>query len=559
MNGQTYIELIICVNKYGDYNGLLSGTVYFLLKRNGKVRIMFGGKKIIYFMDFPFCIGGSNKILLTQAYIMKQKGFQVKVVIPNDGTGQYTQEYDRICDDYALEKMSAHYSISVCLEEIDIMTALDEYKTIIKILDEYKPELIHSTQLNIAVEIAARELNIPHLMNIYQADEQAFNMNWMRVYPQYHSVDSIFMSIRWGEGLKIPSRCIRTAYSSNKSRACRKHDKNAEINILLMGILCERKNQLECIKLVAKCRKSGYAVKLTILGYDENEYGNMCKKYVLVNGLKNNVEFLGYVSNIEDYFERADLLILASKVESYPGVIVESMANKVPVIATLVAGVSELLENEKNAFLAEGYKSEDLYKAFLKYLEFQETGQITQLIENAYSTYLNNHSYDIVGNELEKYYQWIIKDYENRSTNYINAYEIKKKMNEFIIKRGIDQDQILIKKIWFFYHVISVIEQKYDKKAMIWGAGFWGKVTYEWLNILSKKIEFIGFIDSFKDGEYLGFPVVKGKNLLMDTCGTIIVSISDEKNRLEIMQYLDKKGKERNKDYFLIWNGPIRL
>ena len=30
-------------------------------------------KKIIYFLDFPSDIGGSNKVLLTQAYIMRQR------------------------------------------------------------------------------------------------------------------------------------------------------------------------------------------------------------------------------------------------------------------------------------------------------------------------------------------------------------------------------------------------------------------------------------------------------------------------------------------------------
>lgn len=103
------------------------------------------------------------------------------------------------------------------------------------------------------------------------------------------------------------------------------------------------------------------------------------------------------------------------------------------------------------------------------------------------------------------------------------------------------------------------MEQKRDKTTMIWGAGFWGKVFYEWLNLLSSNIAFIGFIDSNKEGNYLGFPVVNSRHEWVNSCGTIIVSVIDEKSRLEIMNFLDKRGKERNKDYFLMWNGPIRI
>ena len=50
------------------------------------------------------------------------------------------------------------------------------------------------------------------------------------------------------------------------------------------------------------------------------------------------------------------------------------------------------------------------------------------------------------------------------------------------------------------------------------------------------------------------------ENLLVDAHSTIIiVAVVDERSRIEIMDYLEEYGKERNNDYFLAWNGPIRL
>lgn len=516
--------------------------------------------KILYFLDFPLFVGGSNKILLTQALIMRQKGYQVKVVIPDDKNGVHTIEYDRICENYMLESITANYTVAVCMEEINIGAALDQHVDMKRILMTERPDLIHSTQLNIAVELAARELRIPHLMNIYQVDRQTFNIDWMKVYPQYHCVDSVMMSDRWAKGLKISSKCVRTAYEFEKSEFIRDSKKNSEICMVSIGILCERKNQLESLKLISICKKNGYCgIKLVILGEDRNAYGERCKKYVEENGLHDIVQFKGFVSNVGDYLETADLLLLASRVESYPGVIVESMAHKVPVVTTPVAGVEELVKNEENGFLTEGYEAEDLYEAFLKYVQYKNSGRIIQVIEKAYCTYLENHTYKSVGNELEKYYWWIVAEHIRKNDEPLMADQIRRKLDAFIDEINGEVSLENTGRLWLLYHIGITLRQKENKKVLIWGAGYWGKESYEWIQSLGNWIEFIGFIDSFKQGRFLGFPIISNKDSLLNTCGTIIIAIADERIRLEIMNYLDGQGKERNRDYFLFCNGPIRL
>ena len=337
--------------------------------------------------------------------------------------------------------------------------------------------------------------------------------------------------------------------------------KNSEINILSIGGLCERKNQMECLKLISYCKESGYAVKLTILGDDKNVYGDKCKRYVEKNILQQHVDFAGFVSNVDEYFKTADLLVVASTVESYPGVIVESMANKVPIISTPVAGVPELLTNEKNGFLTNGYTAKNLYDAFSKYLEYRDSGKIAQLVENAYFTYLEQHTYERVGDKLDQYYHWIVNDYFCKdNSSCLTAIQVKQLLDSFIYKKKINISRIEKNKIWFIYHILPIIEKKSNKKVFIWGAGLWGKIVFGWLNLIKGQIEFAGFVDSYKQGEYQGFPIMGKENLLVDAHSTIIiVAVVDERSRIEIMDYLEEYGKERNNDYFLAWNGPIRL
>ena len=55
------------------------------------------------------------------------------------------------------------------------------------------------------------------------------------------------------------------------------------------------------------------------------------------------VEWLGHVENMVDYFQEVDLLLLTSRNEGLPLALVEAMAAGLPVVATAVGGVPDLL------------------------------------------------------------------------------------------------------------------------------------------------------------------------------------------------------------------------
>ena len=72
-----------------------------------------------------------------------------------------------------------------------------------------------------------------------------------------------------------------------KNKASEKgNDKTGDINIITIGILCERKNQMEIIRFILKCRMHKKKVRLTLLGENNTLYGERCKKFVLEYGLQ---------------------------------------------------------------------------------------------------------------------------------------------------------------------------------------------------------------------------------------------------------------------------------
>jgi glycosyltransferase involved in cell wall biosynthesis len=63
------------------------------------------------------------------------------------------------------------------------------------------------------------------------------------------------------------------------------------------------------------------------------------------------VRFLGFCSNLADLMVAADLFVLASRWEGCPMVMLEAMAMELPIIATRVGGVPELIEDGQSGLL----------------------------------------------------------------------------------------------------------------------------------------------------------------------------------------------------------------
>lgn len=61
--------------------------------------------------------------------------------------------------------------------------------------------------------------------------------------------------------------------------------------------------------------------------------------------IPDNIFFLGNIQNAASYIKYADLFILPSNYEGLPMVIIEALSNGVPVIASKVGGITELLNN----------------------------------------------------------------------------------------------------------------------------------------------------------------------------------------------------------------------
>jgi hypothetical protein len=68
-------------------------------------------------------------------------------------------------------------------------------------------------------------------------------------------------------------------------------------------------------------------------------------------GAEEHVRYLGYQEDMSGLLARADLLLMASRAESFCLAALEAMACGVPVLASAVGGLTELVEHGRHGFL----------------------------------------------------------------------------------------------------------------------------------------------------------------------------------------------------------------
>lgn len=93
--------------------------------------------------------------------------------------------------------------------------------------------------------------------------------------------------------------------------------------------------------------KSNIPFQLYILG--SGELAGLLENLVKEKGLEDNVLFLGYKRNVPTYLKYADALMLSSRYEGFPNIVLEANALGVPVFSnTCLGGINEIIVDGVN-------------------------------------------------------------------------------------------------------------------------------------------------------------------------------------------------------------------
>ena len=111
------------------------------------------------------------------------------------------------------------------------------------------------------------------------------------------------------------------------------------------------KRAIDCVEIFAKVRKEYPNVRLVMVG-DGPERAAV-KHQAKVLGVEDDAVFVGKKANIADYLGVSDIFLLPSELESFGLAALEAQACELPVIATRIGGIPEVVNDGESGFLSD--------------------------------------------------------------------------------------------------------------------------------------------------------------------------------------------------------------
>ncbi|MFC1485127.1 glycosyltransferase family 4 protein [bacterium] len=140
------------------------------------------------------------------------------------------------------------------------------------------------------------------------------------------------------------------------------------------------KNPIDMIEVAAKVIKAKKNVFFLHIG--DGALRTQVEKRIDELNIRDRVLLLGWRRDIEDLLKIMDVFILTSASEGLPRGVMEAMASGVPIVATKVGGLNELIRDGYNGFLTYYRDIENLSEKVLKLLEDEELRE--KFIQNNY-------------------------------------------------------------------------------------------------------------------------------------------------------------------------------
>ncbi len=182
------------------------------------------------------------------------------------------------------------------------------------------------------------------------------------------------------------------------------------ILVLFAGRLVERKGPEVLIQSWVDIENVFSNCLLMILGSGNDQTDSVedeIRNVVKEKGLK-QVVLAGDTDRPEDYLAMADIFVFPSKLEGFPNMLLEAMASSVPVIASRIGGVVDLVEEDVNGLLFESGDSDDMIRSLQKLLS--DPGMRERISCRGRQHVIANYSFEQIAQNYIVVYRTLLGD-----------------------------------------------------------------------------------------------------------------------------------------------------
>lgn len=293
-----------------------------------------------------------------------ENGWQVDYCAPND-------EVVRDCDNHIvlpIPRSPFSKGIFKCIKELR------------KILEKEKYDVIHchTPMGSVIARLAAKKLfkkgkvKVIYTAHGFHFYKGAPLLNWLLYYPVEFYLSyftNVLITIN-NEDYQLAKKNLKTkeiifsngvgvdlkkfkplSSSEEKTKLRAKKDIGKDdFVILYIAEFIPRKNHKLIFNILPLLNQQIQNLKLILIG--KGELFDFYQNYVKENNIS-NVIFTGYTSEINDYCNLSDILLMPSFQEGLPISMIESIATGLPVVASKIRGHVDVIKSEKNGFLCD--------------------------------------------------------------------------------------------------------------------------------------------------------------------------------------------------------------
>lgn len=298
-----------------------------------------------------FCFGGAETMCENLTYALLAQGHQVSVV------SLYAQRTP-----ISLRMEQAGVSITYLDKKLGL--DLSMVPKLVRIMKQEKPDVVHTHLDVIKYAVAAAKLAgvrrcVHTVHNV--ADKEAegtvqkiinrmyFRLNWSVPVALSPLVQQTVVDFYGMSESKVP--VIYNGVDLSRCIPKQDYDTRDALNFLHIGRFNEQKNHRRLLEAFRMLADRFPNARLRMLG--DGETMDEMRQYAAQLQLEDQVCFEGSRSDVYPYLHEADVFVLPSDYEGMPMTIIEAMGTGLPIVATAVGGVPDMLTDGQSGLLTE--------------------------------------------------------------------------------------------------------------------------------------------------------------------------------------------------------------
>lgn len=304
-------------------------------------------KNICFFINDISSTGGTERITSWIANYLVENGYHITILSYRNGEVSHFKCNDKVkLDSLHLENSNGF-----------IERKIKPYIEVKKFFSNNHFDII----INVDVILCLYTLPLKKMLNAKIIAWEHFNYRSNNGVKNRSRARKLAGSL--ADGIIVLTQTDKEEYSKNLNLHCpifvinnpveknnhMKLNENKEKIVIAVGRLTYQKNIQEMITIWNSLGVETSEWKLQIVGSGEEK--EILERMITELNIK-NVEFMGFTNNPEDYYQKAKVILMTSRYEGMPMVLLEAQSAGLPIISyDCFTGPSEIIIDKRNGFL----------------------------------------------------------------------------------------------------------------------------------------------------------------------------------------------------------------